>query len=152
MKNSGINSFEEFNKRGVFREEGHQRFNNDQNEEKQNLTIVAPSKIVEQYKELTKWEKLFVVNFYEQGGKPNGKERFVKVREAIDNELDRLYALVDDNAYFRIDIEDNKFLDRHFQSELKALEARGEKQKADLCRSKEREAKIEMAKEFEKLQ
>ncbi len=154
MKNKGIDGFEELNARSLLKDEGHFRFSSPKHEQQRNLTIVAPAKIAEQYKELTKWEKLFVANFYQGGDRPQptDKKKYEKIRAAIEKELDRLYALAEDKTYFRIEIKDNKSLDRHFESELKALEARGEKQTADYYRGREREAKIEMAKELAKTQ
>jgi UTP-glucose-1-phosphate uridylyltransferase len=140
--------------KGLLKEECHKRFAEREffKEKKADLTLSIGQNIKKGYSELSDWEKLFVANFYEQGQIPKGEERYKKVREDIEQELDRLYALADEIEYFKIDIDDNQYLDRYFEGELKALEARGKKQSAEYYRNYESEAKDYIAKQFEEMQ
>ena len=88
-----------------------------------NLTI---KNSVEQMN-LSKWEKLFVINFYD-GKKhvlPQKENRYEQIRKDIEEELERLYSLVDDKEEFRINVNSKEIL-REYESEIKALEQRGE--------------------------
>ena len=114
------------------------------------LNLSVSSKIKDQYAELSKWEKLFVENFFEGKPRPTGKTRIAKVREEIDKELSRLYALVENEGCFAIDYENNPDLDREFESEIKALITRGEAQTAEYYKNNPQQAKKEMAKKYAK--
>ncbi len=74
---------------------------------------------------LSKWDKLFILNFYD--GKehvlPQKEGRKEKIKEDIKQELERLYNLHQDE--FIINPE-SKDVIREYESELKALESRGE--------------------------
>ena len=88
-----------------------------------NLTI---KNSVEQMN-LSKWEKLFVINFYD-GKKhvlPQKENRYEQIRKDIEEELERLYALAEDKEEFRINANSKEIL-REYESEIKALEQRGE--------------------------
>ena len=90
----------------------------------QKLTIVVPRKFVEQYRELSKWEKIFIVNFYDQEYKIrpiNKANKYEQIRADINVELERLYALADNAKYFSIDPENNPDLEREYKSEIKAI-------------------------------
>lgn len=106
------------------------------------LNLVVSFQIKEQYSELSKWEKLFVANFYGKNNnnivieKPNQKEiKYDQVREDIQNELNRLYAIADDEEYFSIDTNDNKFLERAFESQIKVCISRGQESDAELLQA-----------------
>ena len=100
-----------------------------------NLTI---KNSVEQMN-LSKWEKLFVINFYD-GKKhvlPQKENRYEQIRKDIEEELERLYSLVDDKENFKINANSKEIL-REYESEIKALEQRGEdtsylKSRRDYC-------------------
>ena len=74
---------------------------------------------------MTKWDKLFILNFYD--GKEHifpGKEgRKEKIEEDIKKELERLYNLSEKEFIIK---PNSKEVIREYESELKALEARGE--------------------------
>jgi mannose/fructose/N-acetylgalactosamine-specific phosphotransferase system component IIB len=74
---------------------------------------------------LSKWDKLFILNFYD--GKehifPQKEGRKERIKEDIKQELERLYNLLQDE--FIINPE-SKDVIREYESELKALESRGE--------------------------
>lgn len=74
---------------------------------------------------MPKWDKLFVLNFYD--GKehifPQKEGRQEKIQEDIKRELERLYNLPKED--FVINPE-SKDIIREYESELKALESRGE--------------------------
>ena len=120
----------------------------DEHEKVANLTLSFSKNMKQQYSKLSKWEKLFVVNFYEGKPRPTGEDRMTKIQEDIENELARLYALADDEAYFEIDINDNPDLDREFESEIKALKQRGEGELAKRYEQNANKAKAEMAKKY----
>ena len=87
---------------------------------------------------ISKWEKIFASNYYKNknydGNTPafpsNNKEQVIK--EDIKKELNRLYNL--DKEAFKISL-DSQSLIREYESELKALEQRGEKDKANYIRN-----------------
>ena len=74
---------------------------------------------------LTKWEKLFVMNYYD--GKinkmPGQQDKYEQIRNDIKQEYERLCNL--DKEEFRI-YETSKEIEREYESEIKALQARGE--------------------------
>ena len=123
------------------------------------LNLVISSQLKDQYAELSKWEKLFVANFYGKNNnnivleKPTKKEtKYEKVREDIQSELDRLYAVAKDEEYFKITVEDNKFLEDNFNNQLKALESDGKKSDAEYLRNNKQEELKKMAKKFAETQ
>ena len=94
-------------------------------EEKRYLNLII-KKNVEQM-DLSKWEKLFVNNFYD--GKnhilPQKENRYEQIRKDIEEELERLYSLINDKEEFRINANSKEIL-REYESEIKALQQRGE--------------------------
>ena len=87
---------------------------------------------------ISKWEKIFASNYYKNknydGNTPafpsNNKEQVIK--EDIEKELNRLYNLDKDAFKIRLD---SQSLIREYESELKALEQRGEKDEANYIRN-----------------
>ena len=87
---------------------------------------------------LSKWEKIFASNYYGNknydGNTPmfpnNNKEQ--RIKEDIERELNKLYSLTKED--FKISL-DSQSLIREYESELKALEQRGEKSEADYIRN-----------------
>ena len=97
---------------------------------------------------ISKWEKIFASNYYKNknydGNTPafpsNNKEQVIK--EDIKKELNRLYNL--DKEAFKISL-DSQSLIREYESELKALEQRGEKDKANYIRNNKIKALEELS-------
>ena len=97
---------------------------------------------------LSKWEKIFASNYYKNknydGSVPtfpsNNKEQVIK--EDIKKELNKLYSLT--KEAFKIDL-DSPSLIREYESELKALEQRGEKDEADYIRNYKTKALVELS-------
>lgn len=97
---------------------------------------------------LSKWEKMFASNYYRNknydGSIPmfpsDNKER--RIKEDIQKELNKLYNLTEEA--FIIDL-DSASLIREYESELKALEQRGEKTKADYIRNNKTNALEELS-------
>ena len=97
---------------------------------------------------ISKWEKIFASNYYKNknydGKTPafpsNNKEQVIK--EDIEKELNRLYNLDKDTFKIRLD---SQSLIREYESELKALEQRGEKEEADYIRNNKTKALEELS-------
>ena len=97
---------------------------------------------------LSKWEKMFASNYYRNknydGSIPmfpsDNKEQ--RIKEDIQKELNKLYNLTKED--FIIDL-DSPSLIREYESELKALEQRGEKTKADYIRRNKTNALEELS-------
>ena len=97
---------------------------------------------------ISKWEKIFASNYYKNknydGNTPafpsNNKEQVIK--EDIEKELNRLYNL--DKDTFKISL-DSLSLIREYESELKALEQRGEKDEANYIRNNKTKALEELS-------
>ena len=97
---------------------------------------------------ISKWEKIFASNYYKNknydGSVPtfpsNNKEQVIK--EDIKKELNKLYNL--DKDTFKISL-DSQSLIREYESELKALEQRGEKDKANYIRNNKTKALEELS-------
>jgi hypothetical protein len=118
---------------------------------KRYLNISLSKKIDGQYPRLSKWEKLFVLNYYTKG-LPNGENKYETIKKDITSELQKLYEYADNAENFVIDYKDNKYLEKEFEGELEALKARGESEKAQYSlRNKER-LLYEMAKKFSETQ
>ena len=97
---------------------------------------------------ISKWEKIFASNYYKNknydGNTPafpsNNKEQVIK--EDIEKELNKLYNL--DKDTFKISL-DSLSLIREYESELKALEQRGEKDEANYIRNNKTKALEELS-------
>ena len=97
---------------------------------------------------ISKWEKIFASNYYKNknydGNTPafpsNNKEQVIK--ENIEKELNKLYNL--DKDTFKISL-DSQSLIREYESEIKALEQRGEKDKANYIRNNKTKALEELS-------
>ena len=92
-------------------------------EQKRYLNLSIKSQI--QNMNITKWDKIFITNFYD--GKehifPQKEGREERIKEDIKRELERLYNLSEE--YFIID-PNSEDVEREYESELKALKTRGE--------------------------
>ena len=97
---------------------------------------------------ISKCEKIFASNYYKNknydGNTPafpsNNKEQVIK--EDIEKELNKLYNL--DKDTFKISL-DSQSLIREYESELKALEQRGEKDEANYIRNNKTKALEELS-------
>ena len=97
---------------------------------------------------ISKWEKIFASNYYKNknydGNTPafpnNNKEQVIK--EDIEKELNKLYNLDKDTFKIRLD---SQSLIREYESELKALEQRGEKDEANYIRNNKTTALEELS-------
>ena len=97
---------------------------------------------------ISKWKKIFASNYYKNknydGSVPtfpsNNKEQVIK--EDIKKELNKLYNL--DKDTFKISL-DSQSLIREYESELKALEQRGEKDEANYIRNNKTKALEELS-------
>ncbi len=115
------------------------------------LNLSLTNRIEQSFAQATIWEKIFIMNFYD--GKnhilPTQKEtKYSKVREDIITELQRLYDFAEDPKNFEIYTQDNKELEREFESEIKAMQARGEGELAKITLNNKATMIKEMAKRF----
>lgn len=125
----------------------------EKNYQKRYLNLALSNKIEQNFSQLTNWEKLFVLNYYaeEKKGLPNNKQtKYQEVRNDINNELERLYAFAENEENFKIQIQDNKELEREFQGEIDALKSRGQEDEANYLLSNKLKALEEMAKKISK--
>ena len=118
---------------------------------KRYLNISLSKKIDGQYPRLSKWEKLFVLNYYTKG-LPNGENKYETIKNDISSELQRLYEYADNEENFVIDYQDNKYLEKEFEGEIEALKARGEQNRAEYCLKYKDRVLQEMAKRFSETQ
>ena len=74
---------------------------------------------------LSDWEKIFVLNYYDRKEKelPQGKNKIEKIREDIEKYLEELYEI--EASEMQIDPHSKEVI-REYESEIKALKARGE--------------------------
>lgn len=96
--------------------------------DKRYLNLNLSVKLEQQFSQLTQWEKIFVLNYYQNGKTlPTDKDtKYRQVREDISKELQRLYDIGENEEYFSIKIENNPSLERKYVSKLMALNQRGE--------------------------
>ena len=92
-------------------------------EQKRYLNMTLKKNIKEM--NLSKWEKLFVANYYNGKDKtlPQGKERIKAIKKDIEVSLQELYEL--DESDFVIDSDSPEVI-REYESNIKALKQRGE--------------------------
>lgn len=96
---------------------------------KKYLTLNLSNKIEQQFPELSTWEKLFVINYYNGKDKilPTNKQtKYEDVRQDINKELNRLYNFANSFLNFRIDAHNNPEVERHYEGEINAFIARGD--------------------------
>ena len=107
------------------------------NEVKRYLNISLSKKIDQQYPKLNKWEKLFVLNYY------NGKDKVLptnkatkheEVRETIKKELESLYEYTNDYNNFFIDPFCKEVI-RKVEMEIQKLISDGELEEAEDVRT-----------------
>ena len=97
---------------------------------------------------MSKWDKLFILNYYDGTENhifPPKEGRQEKIKEDIIKELERLYNLKEED--FKIN-PNSKDIIREYESEIKALEARGES--TDYIRNNKERFLKELASHFSK--
>ena len=123
----------------------------DYNKERKYLSLNISSQLNQSYSKLSKWEKLFVVNYYDNRNKviPKDKEtKYDNIRKDISIALQKLYDLALNKNNFIIELENNPYLEREFESEVKALEVQRGKYYADRARENKERLMKEMADRF----
>ena len=119
---------------------------NEENEStaKRFLNLTMEKKIEQQFAQASIWEKIYVLN---SGYKVKNKEnKYPDLRNEIEKKLEEAYAIADKAEYFDIATKNNPELEREFESEIKALEARGEGANAEMF-SKNKEASMQQISE-----
>ena len=114
-------------------------------EEKRYLNLTLNNNIKNM--NLSKWEKIFVANFYDgkERKMPHGKDKQQIIKSDIDASLQELYEMSETD--FKIDVHSPEVI-REYESEIKALQQRGENT-SELEANKER-ALQELAEKFSK--
>jgi len=118
---------------------------------KRYLNLSLSKKIEQQFTNLTKWEKLFVLNYYDGINhklEVKKETKYEDVREKINTVLKELYKFANDKENFRIYYTRNEELQREFQGEIQALKARGEGSAAEYVLHNKDGYIREMAKKF----
>lgn len=98
------------------------------NETRKYLNISLSKKIDQQFPKLSKWEKLFVLNYYNGKDKllPNNKEtKYEDIRKDIKKELEILYQYGNEYSNFVID-NNSKEIVRKLEIEIKKLMQEGD--------------------------
>lgn len=75
---------------------------------------------------LTEWEKIFVINYYDvkEHTLPKGKEKYTRIKKDISESLNNLYALANNKDAFLLDPNSPEVL-RNYENELSILEGQG---------------------------
>ena len=94
-------------------------------EEKRYLVLNMKQQIKDM--NLTTWEKIFVINYYDSLGHimPHGKEKYITIREDIKNSLNRLYDVALNPDAFLLDPHSPEVI-RDYDNELSILVTAGE--------------------------
>jgi len=114
---------------------------------KRYLNLSLSKKIEQQFPNLSKWEKLFVLNYYVKG-LPSGSNKYETIKNDISNELKKMYEYAEDCGNFVIDYKNNEYLEREFYGEMEALRARGDFYIAEHSLDNKDKLLQEMAKRF----
>ena len=121
--------------------------------DKRYLNLNISNQYKKQYRELTKWEKLFVGNYYSNKTHllPTNKEtKYQEIRGTIIAELDNLYALAENKENFRISINSEELL-RRYEREISALINSGNKDQAEYFKSHKKIILQRMAEKYQDL-
>lgn len=117
------------------------------NKTRKYLNISLSKKIDQQFPKLTKWEKLFVLNYY------NGKDKILphdklskheEVRRHITNELKKLYEYGERYSNFVVDYK-SKEIKRKVEMQIKKLILEGDEESAQLIQNNIEQNLKEMA-------
>ena len=119
-------------------------------EQRRYLNISLENKIKQNFANLSNWDKLFVQNYY-QNGLPSGKDRYEIVKKDIAESLENMKRYATNPNLFKIQAMNNPSLERHFESEIKALQARGEGETANYALNNKNQALSEMAEKISNL-
>ena len=98
-----------------------------------NLTTSKNLKV--RYSQASKWDQLFVEDFYNGKEKPNGENKY----EVIANDAKKAaHSIINEwnPRIFEIDIEDNPYLKRRVDDSIRAAEAKGQYAVANYLREK----------------
>lgn len=118
------------------------------------LNLNLSTKINQSYSKLSKWEKLFVINYYDNKSRviPTNKEtKYQDVNNDITRALYELYDFALDKNNFNIQVEDNPYLEREFEAEVNALEKQRGKYQADIARQNKEKLMKEMADRYSEM-
>ena len=99
------------------------------------MELAIDKKLKNEYPQLSQWEKLFVVNFYNnKNPRPldkSNKYDIQKMRSDMNIALANYYAFIANSSNFKIAVEGNESLLRAFDGEIAALRARGDGEVAE---------------------
>ena len=118
------------------------------------LNLNLSTKTNQSYSKLSKWEKLFVINYYDNKSRviPTNKEtKYQDVKNDIARALYELYDFALDKNNFNIQVEDNPYLEREFEAEVNALEKQRGKYQADIARQNKEKLMKEMADRYSEM-
>lgn len=117
---------------------------------KKYLNLNISNKIKQQFMELTKWEKIFVMNYYSKKENllpTNKSTKYVEIRREIDNKLKELYNITKDPSYFNISISSEELL-REYEIEIRKLYNEGQLDKAMYLKEHKEEALLDLSKKY----
>lgn len=120
---------------------------------KRYLNLNISNQYKEQYRELTKWEKLFVVNYYRNKDYllPTNKEtKYQEIRDTIIRELDNLYAVAENSVNFLISTDSEELI-RRYEREISTLLSSGKKDQAEYFKSHKKMILKRMAEKYQKV-
>jgi len=117
---------------------------------KRYLNLIVSNRIKQQFIQLTKWEKIFVNNYYARWDNvlPTLKEtKCGSVRETIERELERLYALAEDKSFFAISVDSEELL-KKYEREIDRLFSRGKSVETMYMKENKKEILKKMADKY----
>lgn len=117
---------------------------------KKYLNLNISNKVKQQFMELTKWEKIFVMNFYENRDNLlplNKATRYKDIRQEIETNLEKLYKIAEEPSYFNIRVDSEELL-REYEIEIRKLYNAGELDKASYLKEHKKEALVDLSKKY----
>jgi len=94
------------------------------------LSLNLNKNLVNRYPYLSKWEQIFVDEYYKDREKPTGENRHNKVGLDIISAYDKLRYSIGEK-HFKIDVSNNPYLVRKLNNQILSLRAKGEFEKAE---------------------
>lgn len=93
---------------------------------KRYLNLVVSTKTKQQFPQLTNWEKIFITNYYNSTNTlpSNKKNKYEKIRETINEELNKLYMLANNLDNFTININSEELI-KEYEIEIMKLINKG---------------------------
>lgn len=118
---------------------------------KRYLNLTVSTRIKEKFVELTKWEKIFVMNYYNKGNvmPDNKNSKYSEVRADIVKALNDLYLMAENIENFSID-PNSKEVIREYEAEIRSLVSRGNLKDAYYLKTHRESALKEMARKYTK--